>query len=119
MYDDHGNTRTAATELLLGTTTGGMIEIGNDLDYFRVDLVAGQRYLFEIQPSVTNPLNYNRMILQSASGLQLLEDSGYQNKAYVYTPASSGSYYLQVDGNESNYSRNDLCSADPKPPRLA
>jgi hypothetical protein len=38
--DDHGNTAAAATRIALGTTTTGLIGIG-DVDYFAVDVPAG------------------------------------------------------------------------------
>lgn len=94
--DDHGDTRTTATALTLGSTQSGAIEVGNDKDYFKVDLVAGQRYLFEMSMPAYSTLSDSKMTLQDALGSTLMSD--YDGGSYVYAPTASGSYYLQVDG---------------------
>ncbi len=38
--DDHGNTCSTATSVILNSTRGGIIETAGDIDYFRVDVTS-------------------------------------------------------------------------------
>ena len=57
LADDHSDNRTDATALTLGVAASGTIDIVSDIDYFKVDLVAGQRYLFEMNGAGLNALD--------------------------------------------------------------
>ena len=57
VIDDYADDRFGATALTLGTTKAGTIDIVSDQDYFKVDLVAGQRYLFEMAASGAGSLD--------------------------------------------------------------
>ncbi|MBK7050485.1 MAG: hypothetical protein IPH54_06650 [Rhodoferax sp.] len=55
--DDYADDSVGATALTLGVAKSGNIEVVSDQDYFKVDLVAGQRYLFEMTASGVGSLD--------------------------------------------------------------
>lgn len=87
-----------------GQATGGRIEIGGDLDLFRVVLSAGQTYSFTLERSaggLTDPY-----LTLWSSALQLLaqddDSAGAGNARIGYTPTTSGTYYLGVQDYQSS-----------------
>lgn len=103
------------TDLPYSTATSGVVEIGDpatgtissssDRDAFRVDLVAGVTYVFELKGSPTGDgtLSDPFLYLFNASG-QLVasdDDDGVgRNSLIVHTATQTGSHYLGAD----NYS---------------
>ncbi len=75
LADDHSDNRTDATALTLGRRLSGTIDIVSDIDYFEVDLVAGQRYLFEMNGAGLTALHSGYLSLydQQASPLQVVD----------------------------------------------
>lgn len=98
--DDHADVPTQGTLLRPDAPVGGLIDAVYDVDWFRADLLAGSRYLFE----VLAPLAAREAgVLPS---LALFDASGHDPMAgatgsvqpqssFVFTPASSGTYYLR------------------------
>ncbi len=99
--DFAGNSATAGT-LAAGDAVTGDIQFTNDEDWFRLDLTAGTTYIFALQgaDSGMGTLVNSMLQLYSAAGLYL--DSGYNSAGngllLVYTPTSSGAYYLSAAG---------------------
>ena len=54
--DDHSDLAAQGTSLALGATLSGQFDRRGDLDYFRVNLAAGQRYLFAMTGSGATPV---------------------------------------------------------------
>jgi hypothetical protein len=94
----------AAGALGTGGTGSGTINYAGDRDVFAVSLTAGQTYHFEMQGSPTSngtlADSYLRL-LSGASGTGTVltqdDDGGVGlNSRIVYTPTTSGTYYLQA-----------------------
>ena len=105
--DDYsGNTATNATVAIGGLTTGN-IETAGDRDWFRVSLLAGTTYSFDLRGLQGNGGTLGTGTLHSPY-LSLYDNMGlYRSAAYTngsggdplltFTPSSSGTYYLGVN----------------------
>ena len=95
--DDHGDGRGTATPLQAETWAVAQDESGES-DLFRVELVAGQRYRFDVQPATA-------MVAADQLGLSLFGAVGAFALAEVsfgstlaFTPESSGRFYFRPEG---------------------
>ncbi len=97
--DDHGNTRSSATSLSLGSSRSGQIETGSDVDYFRVQ-VSGSGTLTVY---TTGSLD-TQGELQSDSGSLLTsdDDGGNGVNFRIERSVSSGTYYIKVESYGSS-----------------
>ena len=105
--DDYaGNTSTSGTVAIGGLSTGN-IEVAGDKDWFRVSLLAGTTYTFDLRGVQGNGGTLGTGTLQSPY-LSLYDSLGlYRTASYTngvsgdpllrFTPSSSGTYYLGVD----------------------
>jgi len=100
--EDVAATTSTTAFIPLGDTTFGTIAGSADQDWYRVDLVAGRQYILEAkQVGSFDPI----LRLRDASGteLRLDDDSGPgRSSLLVYTPTSTGAYYLDVRGFASS-----------------
>ena len=96
--DDHGNTRSGATSLSLGSSRSGRIETGSDVDYFRVR-VSGSGTLTVY---TTGSLD-TQGELQSSSGSTLTsnDDGGSGRNFRIQRSVSAGTYYIKVESYSS------------------
>jgi methionine-rich copper-binding protein CopC len=94
--DDYADDRAGATVLTLGVAKSGNIEVVSDQDYFKVDLVAGQRYLFEMTASGIGSLDTAYLHLNTASDFYVA--SGYNSDlaTFSYVATNSGTVYLEA-----------------------
>lgn len=98
-----GSTATGVT-LGIGATRGGSIETAGDQDWFAVNLTAGQRYAFTTDPGATGAIGDTILRLMDSSGAQLVINDdidtagGNTFSSIVFTPSTSGTYYLNVSG---------------------
>ncbi|WP_269617152.1 pre-peptidase C-terminal domain-containing protein [Prochlorococcus marinus] len=109
--DDYtANTSTTGSISVGGTTTGN-IEIANDRDWFKVNLVAGNEYQIDLEGSPTSNGTLSDPYLRgiyNASGVFISgtsnDDGGIgRNSRLTYTPSSTGTYYIAASGYESSY----------------
>ena len=109
----HTDDFAADTGALTGTvavngTATGSINYAGDRDWFSVTLTAGVRYMFDEQGSPTGAgtLSDSLMRLYDGSGTTQLasdDDSGAGfNSRFVYTPVSTGTYYVSAEAFGSN-----------------
>lgn len=104
--DDHADLPSQAQPLLVsaaGGTVTGVLDLEHDQDFFRVELLAGQRYLFEMQGASATPVIATQLKLFDALGNELIADFGdtADPKAVMsFVPAVSGSYYLLATNDE-------------------
>ncbi|BBF81387.1 pre-peptidase C-terminal domain-containing protein [Asticcacaulis excentricus] len=108
----------ASTAVPMNGKVGGILEGSVDQDFYKVDLVAGQRYVFTAQgvggdaalgdPSLTlysqttsptGTVSYNSVTSNDDADLT----NGNINSVIVYTATTSGTYYLSVRGSTSSY----------------
>lgn len=96
---------------LNGTAVLGEIDLAYDEDWYRVDLLAGQRYQIDIinEPNreeyglpVTLPDPYMRLYDSQGRRIEGTydDDGGFSFSALlIYTPTRTGTYYIEVGGN--------------------
>ena len=96
VIDDYSDDRFGATALTLGTAKAGTIDIVSDQDYFKVNLVAGQRYLFEMAASGAGSLDTAYLGLYSPTGGRIDTAYGADLAQFSYIAATTGTYYLEA-----------------------
>ena len=82
-----------------GSTLNGNIEINDDYDLFKVNLIAGSRYTIDLVPQSTAGLTDPFLLLYNPSVTFLLDDDnsgGGLNSQISYTALTSGTYYVGV-----------------------
>lgn len=112
--DDHGDDYMNATQATIGTPIAGEISMAGDVDFFKVDLVAGTTYEFQTQNLVAGVISGQMdtwLYLFDSNGTTLIEDNDdsavpgaqqYSSRvpaaaAQGFTPTVSGTYYLAVE----------------------
>lgn len=101
--DDHSDLKESGTPLAVGTSKSGAFDLPHDFDYFRVDLLAGQRYQFDMKGAGVDPLDSMEMQLIGSNGEQIEFDvgSGAGAKAQIsFVPATSSTYFLLASNND-------------------
>jgi len=98
--DFQANLATAGVVSIGGTATGN-VEVTGDHDWFRVQLTAGVQYVFDLQGDTVGAgtLHDPFMQLFNSAGQFITSDDdggGNLNSHIVYTPATSGSYYVDA-----------------------
>ena len=97
--DDHGNTRSDATSLSVGGSQAGQIEVGNDIDYFRVQ-VSGSG---ELTVYTTGSLDtVGSLESSSGSSLESDDDGGTGSNFRIARTVAAGTYYVKVESYGSN-----------------
>ena len=94
--DDYADDRAGATALTLGVAKSGNIEVVSDQDYFKIDLVAGQRYLFEMTASGIGSLDTAYLHLYAASDFYVASGYGSDLATFSYVATNSGTVYLEA-----------------------
>ena len=96
--DDHSGTRSGATSLSLGDSQSGQIEIGDDVDYFRVQVsTSGTLKVY----TTGNTDTYGTLQNSSGSTLETNDDDGNGRNFYITRAVSAGTYYVEVKGYDS------------------
>jgi type IV pilus assembly protein PilY1 len=98
--DDYGSTPATAGSVTVGGWVTGTVDIG-DTDWFSVTLVAGSKYLIDLQgsPSGEGTLTDPYLRIYNSTGGYLTEDddggSGYDS-SLIFEATTSGTYYLSA-----------------------
>ena len=97
-----GNTTSTATIAIGGQVTGSLDSSG-DQDWYRVDLVAGQHYVFELNATGGTPLGDPYLELRSSTGVLLsIDDDGAPGASSIldslmrFTATQTGTYFINV-----------------------
>ena len=95
--DDHANSATGATAVIVGLPVAGAIERTIDADWFDVTLQAGHAYTLE---SIIGTLTDTQITLYSANGTTVLgadDNSGTNHGSKLQViPATTGHYFIKV-----------------------
>ena len=101
--DFAGDAGTDGYVVVDGDPQAGLLEASGDTDAFRVELVAGKPYMFDVrQHGGRNGLSDTHLRLRDAEGTVLAANDDWHAQAssrIAFTPASSGSYYLEVSSD--------------------
>ena len=100
-----------------GTAVRGEIDLAGDKDWFRVELEGGRRYQIDIrgEGSGVGTLRNSYMWIHDAVGQRIVFASGggsYLETRLVWTPPSSGTYFIQVAGSSYEIGTYDLSVID-------
>ncbi|MEY2644894.1 MAG: hypothetical protein RLZZ611_1543, partial [Cyanobacteriota bacterium] len=123
--DDIPANRSTSTTLEAGKPIEGTLHYSDDVDWIRVELEAGQIYVFDVEPRMINSINGWNPALELIDGngtrLSSDRDGGSSGAArIIYQANTSGSHYLSIrsqDGShgiyELNHRRLASGNADP------
>ncbi|NRF70349.1 pre-peptidase C-terminal domain-containing protein [Aquincola sp. S2] len=96
--DDHPDTTGDNVTIAIGgAAQPGVIGVAGDIDRFRVELGAGQRYRFQLEGA----LYTSELVLRDSNGSSIARDtsgSKYGPTQIDFTAPSSGTYYLDAAG---------------------
>ena len=94
------NTSTTGSVSINGAATSGEIEVDFDSDWFRVDLIGGQTYTFNLIRTDSNGLSDPFLLLFDGSGafIDFDDDSGGDlNSRLTFTAPNSVAFFLAVE----------------------
>ena len=115
--DDFPATTATTGVVAAGGSVTGIVEFSGDTDWFKVSLVAGQKYEFRLNAASVDGLGDPFLYLYNSSGSLLAfnndGDDGL-NSRLIYTPAISGTYHIGATGNLAS-TGNYVVSADSVP----
>ena len=121
MPDILGNTSTEST-ITVGGTASDVLEVNGDHDWFRIELVAGQKITIFLD-GITLEDAYLR--IRDASGNLLAENDDIsagviRDSRLVFTATTTGTYYIDVGAWNDNYSGTYQLNVDVyTPPPVA
>ena len=95
--DDHGNIRRMATGIGISGSVGGVLEIGGDIDYFRIVVTSATTIVLSTEGS-TDTFG----VLEDEDGVVLASDShgGPGANFRIVHRLMPGTYYLRVQGQD-------------------
>ncbi len=96
--DDHGNIRRMATGIALSGSVGGVLELGGDIDYFRIVVTSPTTITLGTDGS-TDTFG----VLEDENGVVLASDShgGPGSNFRIVQRLMPGTYYLRVQGQDA------------------
>jgi len=97
--DNYAESIGSAILISLNTAVQGTISCGGDVDYFKLQLVAGRTYKISLE-ALTSDYFDDHLTFYDSSGSELTynDDSSGQNAQISYTISSTGTYYVQASG---------------------
>lgn len=101
MVDTVPGDRSTTATLRLGTPVSGALDTPGDHDWFRIDLIAGQRYSFTTS-AIGDGITDTLLRLRDPSGNVVAENDDISDdilfSAISFTATTSGTYFLDVGG---------------------
>lgn len=120
MADIPGDGSTGVT-LTLGIPVNGVIDLDGDHDWYRIELVAGQKYTFTLTGNGPTPLSDPYLRLRDAGGTELAfdDDSGAGlNSKIIFTAGYTGTYYLDASAFSSEIGGFEVKAVIYTPPPI-
>ena len=100
LADDHGNSISTATQVLIGSITQGSVETSNDLDYFKFTINEPGTYVFFSRGTFdTKGKLFNSTHTQLALDYNSGEDNNFR---LTYKFNTSGDFYIEVSHNSGS-----------------
>ncbi|THD36161.1 MAG: hypothetical protein E7773_09565 [Sphingomonas sp.] len=115
-----GSTATTATLALNGSIDGN-INTSGDHDWYRINLTAGQTYIFRTGGTTAATTTDTILTLRDASGTQIVsnDDAGEASFSAVrYTATTTGTYYLDVSAYNTGTGAFNLTAFTTPTPTL-
>jgi len=115
VVDIPGSTSTTAS-VAVGGSAPGVLETLGDHDWYRIQLVAGQAVTISLDGSGTSPVADPFLSLMNSSGnlIRSNDDGGAGlNSRIVFTPTTSGTYYIDVGSWEDRTAGDYKLSVTP------
>ncbi len=103
-----GDTATAAT-LLEGEKRLSRVDVGNDVDWFEMNLVAGRSYTFKLNGNGAAPRLADRFLAlydEDGARINAASSSGSSSSVITFTATESGTFYLGAQGYYSTSTGN-------------
>ena len=106
--DDHPNSRTGAPVVAIGGSIGGDLEVDGDKDWFRVELIEGRFYQFDLEGSRTSMGTlFNPFLELHNASRKINEDNddglGLNSIIFYTVPVGgTGTYYLVASDSGNN-----------------
>ena len=109
--DDHGNDAPHATTVQAPSSTAGELELAADQDWFRIDVVAGNRLRFEVVLGAqADSLYDSELALYDQDGVTVLRTSddidyaaGQYGSRIDWEAPRTGSYYVKVTSSAMRF----------------
>lgn len=101
--DDYASSAATTGALSAGGSASGVIERGNDADWFRISLSAGQTYRVDVQGALSDNGTILRPFVSvvTPTGVPIAEvpiTSDVGDRQLTFTATNSGTYYVHVTG---------------------
>ncbi len=114
--DDYAASVQTTGAVQIGTSVNGVVEVIGDTDWFAVSLVAGTAYTFTLEDADPD-VNFDPFLtLRDGAGAVLDSNDdvvpGNRNSLLAYTPATSGTYYLDAAGFREHFGAYRLSVID-------
>ncbi|QNM83878.1 pre-peptidase C-terminal domain-containing protein [Sphingomonas sabuli] len=90
--------RSSTTSIGIGESLVNQLEYLGDRDFIRVELTAGQFYIFELSGSGSDPVGSPNLRLRDSDGAIISSDSSYSSSTsqLAFQAPASGTYYIDV-----------------------
>ena len=126
IQDDYGDSKATATAILVSEVVEGTVDYDFDLDFFRLQAVAGQEYRVRIEPGAGPFLVHLRLyasdgiVPKQELAARYRSDSGSSAGGYSsgWVAPSSGEYYFVVHGGFGLLGAYNLIVAESDSPRV-
>ena len=112
--DDFANSASTTGSVSIGGSSTGVVESSGDRDWFRVSLLAGRTYRFNLNG---NTLSDPTLSLRNSSGDQLSfnDDFNDRNSQITFTATNAGTYYLDAGAFSDRTGSYTLLAVDISP----
>ncbi|HYC05946.1 MAG TPA: pre-peptidase C-terminal domain-containing protein [Azospirillaceae bacterium] len=104
VQDDFADNANTTGVLTVGQAASGMLNVSGDQDFFKVTLQAGQTY--RIDPTgaagLVEVLSLTDGVLKAGEGREV-RGASLGDKSVVFTPLTSGTFYVSVSGGTGAY----------------
>jgi hypothetical protein len=115
--DDYAADISTTGVLTVGSSVSGQIETGDDQDWFRIDLIAGRIYAFDMKgvdsESGTLPYAYLQLLTDASAYAAADIGGGTGNDArLIFSPGSNGAYFLSAQSFDGNFGTYTLVATE-------
>jgi hypothetical protein len=100
VVDDYSNSLITAAQLVPGHAVSGSIQSAADIDMVQVVLQAGTTYALSLRQTSTGPAGSTSLTVGGHDGHVIATPAFGAERDYLFTPDSSGTYFLSAASGE-------------------